>query len=229
MTIDGFHSYTYDAEGNITQVDGGTTAKYYYNALNQRVRADVGGTSREYVFNLSGQRVSTWDGNTHGQVQGQYYWGSRPVAFYSGGSLHFQHQDWLGTERIRTNSSGATEASFASLPFGDGFSYSGSDDDPYHFAQLDQDTESNTQHAQFRNYSSTQGRWLSPDPYSGSYDFTNPQSFNRYAYAGNNPLRFVDPLGLNEDGCDDTWFFPCDDGGGGGGGSGGDAGGSGGG
>ena len=196
MTIDGFHSYTYDAEGNITQVDGGTTAKYYYNALNQRVRADVGGTSREYVFNLSGQRVSIWDGNTHGQVQGQYYWGSRPVAFYSGGSLHFQHQDWLGTERIRTNYSGATEASFASLPFGDSFSSSGSDNDPYHFAQLDHDTESNTDHAQFRNYSSTQGRWLSPDPYSGSYDPSNPQSFNRYAYVMNNPLSLVDPSGL---------------------------------
>ena len=42
MTYDGFHSYTYDAEGNITAIDGGATAQYVYNALNQRVRTVVG-------------------------------------------------------------------------------------------------------------------------------------------------------------------------------------------
>jgi hypothetical protein len=53
-----------------------------------------------------------------------------------------------------------------------------------------------SEHAQFRNYSFSQGRWLAPDPYDGSYDITNPESLNRYAYAGNNPLTFIDPSGL---------------------------------
>ncbi len=73
---------------------------------------------------------------------------------------------------------------------------SGTDGDSYHYAMLDSDAESGTDHAQYRQYSSTQGRWLSPDLYSGSYDFTNPQSFNRYTYAENNPLANVDPSGL---------------------------------
>jgi hypothetical protein len=37
---------------------------------------------------------------------------------------------------------------------------------------------------------------MSPDSYDGSYDYSNPQSLNRYAYVGNNPLGFTDPTGL---------------------------------
>jgi hypothetical protein len=38
---------------------------------------------------------------------------------------------------------------------------------------------------------------MSPDPYSGSYDTSNPQSFNRYSYALNNPAALTDPEGLD--------------------------------
>jgi RHS repeat-associated protein len=88
------------------------------------------------------------------------------------------------------------EGSYISLPFGDGQVTSGSDTDANHYAQLDHDTESDTDHAQFRQYSNAHGRWLAPDPYSGSYDASNPQSMNRYVYALNSPLAAVDPSGL---------------------------------
>jgi RHS repeat-associated protein len=51
-------------------------------------------------------------------------------------------------------------------------------------------------HAQFRDYSNVTGRWLQPDPYDGSYDLSYPQTLNRYAYVGNNPLGYTDPTGL---------------------------------
>jgi hypothetical protein len=41
-----------------------------------------------------------------------------------------------------------------------------------------------------------QGRFTSPDPYLGSGKLGNPQSWNRYAYVWNNPLRLIDPNGL---------------------------------
>ena len=169
MTNDGFHTYTYDAEGNITAVDGGATAQYVDNAFNQRVRTVVGSAATEFVFNVAGKRVSSWNGTTRGWEQGQYYWGGsgRPVAFYENGVTHFQHQDWLGTEQ---GFGPRTMAPWKALshpcpsvmhkpPA------SGSDLDPYHFGSLDSDAETGTDHAQFRQYSSTQGRWLSPDPY----------------------------------------------------------------
>ena len=41
MTNDTVHSYTYDAEGNITQVDGGSTASYVYDVFNRRIHVQT--------------------------------------------------------------------------------------------------------------------------------------------------------------------------------------------
>ncbi len=172
----------------------------------------VGTATTEFVFNgvpgdrsssagqnANGQRVSEWNAVGHAQLKGHYYWGGKPVAYYDG-ATHFQHQDWLGTERMRTSysytGSSSIEGTYTSLPWGDGqSSIQGTDADANHFATLDHDTESNTDHAEFRQYSNTLGRFLSPDPYDGSYDPANPQSMNRYVYAMNNPLSNIDPSG----------------------------------
>jgi RHS repeat-associated protein len=58
------------------------------------------------------------------------------------------------------------------------------------------DSESNLEHTLFRQLSGTQGRWMTPDPYLGSVDITNPQSLNQYAYVLNDPVNRKDPLGL---------------------------------
>ncbi len=201
MTNDTVHSYTYDAEGNILQVDGGSTAVYVYDALNQRVHVQTASATNEYVYDFAGRRISTWlSPNNHGN-EGQIYWGGQQIGFRStDGTTYFDHQDTLGTERMRTNYGGSAGSSYTSLPWGDAYTAtvnnSGADQDNLHFAGLEHDAESDTEHAQFRNYASAQGRWLAPDPYMGSYDFSNPQSFNRYAYALNNPASFIDPLGL---------------------------------
>ncbi len=47
-----------------------------------------------------------------------------------------------------------------------------------------------------RYMSSAQGRFTSPDPLLNSGRPWDPQSWNRYSYASNNPLRNVDPTGL---------------------------------
>jgi len=40
-------------------------------------------------------------------------------------------------------------------------------------------------------------RFTSPDPSAESFNPEDPQSWNRYSYVENNPLKFADPLGLN--------------------------------
>jgi RHS repeat-associated protein len=48
-----------------------------------------------------------------------------------------------------------------------------------------------------RYFSGAQGRFTSPDPMLASGRAEDPQSWNRYAYGRNNPLRFIDPTGLD--------------------------------
>jgi RHS repeat-associated protein len=50
--------------------------------------------------------------------------------------------------------------------------------------------------AMFRRYESKWSRFVQPDPYDGSYELADPQSFNRYAYTRSDPVNFVDPNGL---------------------------------
>jgi len=201
MTSDTVHSYTYDAEGNITKVDGGTTAQYVYDVFNRRVHVQTASATNEYIYDYAGRRVSTWLSPNNYGSEGRIYWDGEQFAYRStDGTTYFDHQDTLGTERMRTNYSGTAGSSYVSLPWGDGYTAtvnaSGADQDNEHFAGLERDAESDTEHAQFRNYASAQGRWLAPDPYMGNYDLTNPQSMNRYAYGLNNPTSMLDPSGL---------------------------------
>jgi RHS repeat-associated protein len=63
----------------------------------------------------------------------------------------------------------------------------------FKFTSKERDTEDNLDYFGARYYSSTMGRWLTPDwaaaptavPYA---DFGNPQSLNLYGYVGNDPL-----------------------------------------
>jgi RHS repeat-associated protein len=196
LTQDPQHTYTYDADGNLTAIDYGATATYQYDALNRRVQAVTPSGTQEFDFNAAGQRATVWDGSGN-LVSAQYYAGGQPFAYYlaADGHVRFRHQDWIGTERLRTTYNGSVEGTFLSLPYGDGLqTTTGSDTDASHYTGLDQDA-TDIEHATHRELASGQGRWLRPDPYDGSYSLSDPQSMNRYAYAGNSPVSDVDPLG----------------------------------
>jgi RHS repeat-associated protein len=77
---------------------------------------------------------------------------------------------------------------------------------PYHFTGKERDTESGNDYFGARYYSSSMGRFMSPD-WSAKYEpvpyakLDNPQTLNLYAYVGNNPLNRTDPTGHYEIGC----------------------------
>jgi RHS repeat-associated protein len=88
----------------------------------------------------------------------------------------------------------------AHAPFGEEYSFTVQYPKPSIFTGQEDDGYDNptTYYFQERNYPSSQGRWLSPDPAGlAAVDPSNPQSWNRYAYVLNNPLSAIDPLGLD--------------------------------
>ena len=62
--------------------------------------------------------------------------------------------------------------------------------------QKERDVETGLDFFGARYYASVQGRFTSADPLLGSATVYSPQSWNRYSYTGNNPLKYTDPFGL---------------------------------
>ncbi|HTP70412.1 MAG TPA: RHS repeat-associated core domain-containing protein, partial [Dongiaceae bacterium] len=59
----------------------------------------------------------------------------------------------------------------------------------------ERDSESGLDNFGLRYMTSSMGRFMSPDSIANDWELANPQTWNRYAYARNNPLIYVDPDG----------------------------------
>ena len=198
---DGTHNYVYDAENRIACMDpvtagacaNGAAATYVYDAEGRRVR----GQTNDYLYDLAGHAITLIGISNGGWNVGEVYAAGRHIATCSHSTTVFNHIDWLGTERARSNISASSVETCASLPFGDGLSCSGTDYSLRHFTGKEHDTESNLENFGARYFSSSEGRWTSADPQGfASADVLNPQSLNQNAYVLGNPLNWIDAYGF---------------------------------
>jgi len=194
MTHDASHSYVYDAENRITKVDGGTTATYSYDAFGHRVEKTVGGAATDYYYNLAGQVIA--EQIPAGWSVGYDYFNGASVAKYANGTTYFVHSDHLGSTHVLTNMSGAVYDNYDYLPFGE--QIAGGTGTTHKFTQKERDTESGLDNFGARYNSSSIGRFVSPDPlYIETHRLVDPQQWNIYAYARNNPVSLTDSTGLD--------------------------------
>jgi RHS repeat-associated protein len=148
---------------------------------------------------MSGSSVlAETDGSGNPVNEYIYFDGMRIARRDSSGNVYYSFGNELGSPTITTaTGSICYDADF--FPFGGERAYTSTCAPNYKFAGMEQDASTALYRTLFRQYAANNGRWLSPDPYMGSYDPTNPQSFNRYSYVGNSPLANIDPLGLMAD------------------------------
>lgn len=117
--------------------------------------------------------------------------------------------DQLGTPRIIVDQTGnlPNMSRHDYLPFGEELfagtggrttaqGYSASDGVRQQFTQKERDNETGLDYFGARYFASAQGRFISPDPLLASGTVESPESWNRYSYAFNNPLKWVDPTGM---------------------------------
>jgi RHS repeat-associated protein len=191
-------SFTYDAENRavgatITSL-GTTTASYVYDALGQRVSKTVNGLTTTYVYDAFGNLTAEY---------------GAAEASPCGTPTCYVTVDHLGSMRMLTDSNGNPQRLYDYQPFGTelpgGFwgrttamGYQASPDDlgPKYTGQS-RDPETGLDWFQVRHMSGAQGRFQSVDPGNAGANPADPQTWNMYAYVGNNPMSSTDPSGMD--------------------------------
>jgi RHS repeat-associated protein len=189
------HSFTYDAENRVVSVDGGSTATYSYDNQNRRVKKVVGSTTTHYVWQ-GGQVIAEHNGSTGGVIVDYIFAGGRMIAREGGSGRIFLLNDGLSVRATITDGQGGIQGRQSHLPFGEELVGTGTTD-KHRFTSYERDSETGTDYAVNRQYAQSIGRFNRTDPYSGSYNLSDPQSLNRYSYVQNDSINAVDPLGLD--------------------------------
>jgi RHS repeat-associated protein len=125
--------------------------------------------------------------------------GKRVARRDASGNIFPYFADHLGSSRkIEEVAAGASTASLCYdgdyYPFGRENSFSDSCPQNYKFTGKERDGESGLDYFGARYYANSLGRFMSPDP-ANDLDLLDPQKLNRYTYARDNPLAYLDTGG----------------------------------
>jgi RHS repeat-associated protein len=186
------------------------SARYEYDGNGHRVRKLTCGDPTPCTASAANLKTTVFVYDAFGQLAAEY-----STAPASDGA-EFYTADHLGSTRLVTDSSGNVKERFDYLPFGEGLgpnvngrsakyaSYNGGafpaggDGESIKFTGKERDAESSLDYFGARYMSSAQGRFTSVDPiWITKERLLDPQRLNLYAYGRNNPLRYIDPQGMD--------------------------------
>lgn len=197
---DDLFQFVFNAADQMTQAnwDFGVLGDYEYDGDNLRIRKTTSSDELVYIRDAGGNVLAEYDGaNT---LLAEYiYAGGRQVAKVEpsagGDSFRFFHSDQLGTALVITDDSGAVTWRGEYYPFGEEYSSEGTPN-RYRFTEREADQATGLTYMRARYYDPRRGRFISVDPVGGSVG--SSQSWNRYSYVLNNPVKLVDLDGKQE-------------------------------
>jgi RHS repeat-associated protein len=207
------YNYTWDPLKQMASTFGSgfTKRTFLYTADGERIEERVGSdplNPTSIVVSARGLdgkvlRLLTKNGTWSWTKDYVYRDGAQLASVETGNVTKYLHLDHLGTIRRITNtaSPAAIIASHDYYPFGFEATSPSQDAERMKWTGHERDQQATPSvqtddldymHARFENFNI--GRFLSIDPVRGNPK--RPQSFNLFAYARNNPINLVDPLGL---------------------------------
>jgi RHS repeat-associated protein len=200
--------FTYDAAGNLTntsqyvydpenriQVTAGTA--YTYDADGQRVlKSNSSGTPTKRYWMSRGNILAEADGSGNLTAEYVFFGGKRTVRIdLPTNTVHYYLSDHLGSTSKVVNSAGVVEEESDFTAFGSELTAT-QGTNHYKFTSKERDSESQLDYFGARYYSNLMGRFSSRDPKMISKQrVLDPQQWNMYSYARNNPQVYVDPDG----------------------------------
>ncbi len=171
-------TFVYDGDGGRvkqTVQDGPTIKTTTYLGESYELASD--GTKIKYVF-AGSQRIAavTQSPSTPGTQ-----------------SLQFYHGDHLGSTNLVTDATGAVVEHTEYRPYGSVSVNTGSVDVAHKFTGQRDDASTGLYFYHARYYAPDLGRFIQADTIVQAP--ADPQTLNRYTYAGNNPVKYTDPSG----------------------------------
>jgi RHS repeat-associated protein len=201
-------NFVYDGENRMV-ADPTAGATYVYDGNGTRVQKclpNCTSPTSSTVFIFSGsQDIAEYDNGTAPASPSREFIYSDPipgsglVATITGGAsptvtyFHDDHLSW----RVSTDGTagsptyGQVNGQQGNYPFGE--SWYSSNGNEFVFTTYQRDSESSLDYAMARYYDSGAARFCSADPLGGQLD--DPQTWDRYTYARNDPVDLIDPNG----------------------------------
>lgn len=208
----GEYELEYDANGNLIKYN-----QYYYeyNSLNQLTKIKLGDNLGEvlveYFYDQDGERIkkvvylnedviTTYYidtnfvrvVNSEGTFDEIYYYANGQLVGKeeSDGEIKYYHPDHLGSTNLVTDANSNIVEETKYKPFGQILS---GGESRFGFTGQEKDKETSLMYYGARYYSPFLRKFTQPDTII--QDVYDPQSLNRYAYARNNPVKYVDESG----------------------------------
>ena len=171
--------------------------RYTYDTFNRLTSAFKNGVKEVYTYTADGLRSGkrtnniyrawTWDGSRLvSDGQNTYYYGKGLVSSSAG---DYYVQNAHGDVTALTNSAGEITKTYAYDPFGAEKNIDPADNNPFRYCSEYYDKGIDKIYLRARTYDPTLGRFTQQDPAR--------DGFNWYIYCNNNPVAYVDPLGLD--------------------------------
>lgn len=217
--VDAQTSYTYDAAGNVaSRTTQAGTDTFTFNALGKPAELDRTGQpdATKYVYDADGNLLLRRDGSgsvlflgdeeitlqagagTRTGVRYISIAGTTVAVHSSDGSFAYVLSDRQGTGQLQIDAATQTVTRRQYLPFGGARTSTSGWIGSRGFVGGQQDDATGLTNLGAREYDSSTGRFLSPDPLLVPGD---PESWNAYSYADNSPVTLDDPHGTRVEEC----------------------------